>query len=151
MRNIRLITVDRAGRVEQHRTEILPDVADLGGVLFHAVKDKLDMRAVQLHKLAFHQLCRVVIPGNADFPAGAAYRFKHDVHDLVQHFLVHHVVLTKMLILNVVKDDFTVNLKCFILLVCRFLSLPIRRRSRLSLVLRQGKGVRGKDRNGIGT
>ena len=35
------------------------------------------------------------------------------------------------------KDDFTVNLKCFILLVCRFLSLPIRRRSRLSLVLCQ--------------
>ena len=111
----------------------------------------LSMRAVQLHKLAFHQLCRVVIPGNADFLAGAAYRFKHDVHDLVQHFLVHHVILAKMLILNVVKDDFTVNLKCFIFSVCRFLSLPIRRRSRLSLVLRQGKGVRGKDRNGIGT
>ena len=39
----------------------------------HLVKDKLDMRAVQLHKLGFHQLCRVIVPGNADGLAGAAY------------------------------------------------------------------------------
>ena len=93
------------------------------------------------------KVCRTeILPDIADFPPGAAHSFKHDVHNLV-----HHVVLAKMRIFNVVNDDFTVNLKCFIFSACRFLSLPIRRRSRLSLVHGQRKGVRGKDRNGIGT
>lgn len=41
------------------------------------------MFAVQFHKLGFHQLCRVVVSGNADRLSGAAYGFKDQVNDFI--------------------------------------------------------------------
>ena len=69
------------------------------------------MRAVQLHKLRFHQLCRVIVPGNTDGLAGAAYGFHQQVHNLVQRFPVNALdVLAKVFVLDVVHDDLTINL-----------------------------------------
>jgi len=47
----------KVGCVEKYRFQILLDVADFRGVLFHAVKDKFNVAAVQLHKLCFDKLC----------------------------------------------------------------------------------------------
>ena len=106
-----IVTVDRAGRIEQHSQQVFLDVADFRSVLAQTVKDKLDVRAVQLHKLGFHQLCRVIVPGNADGLAGAAYSFHQQVHDLVQCFPVNALdVLAKVFVLDVVHDDLTINL-----------------------------------------
>ena len=146
-----IVAVNSAEGIKQHRPEILPDVADLSGVLPQTVKDKLDMAAVQLHKLAFYQLCRIVVSGNADLLAGTAYRFQNNVHDLVQAVTVNALILQENVVFDVIADNLPVNPICFIFAVCRFLSLPFRRRSRLFPVHAQRGGVRGKDRNGIGT
>lgn len=81
------------------------------GVFADTVKDKLNVRAVQLHQLGFHQLGGVIVPGNADGLSGAAYGFHQQVHDLVQHIPVNPLgVLAKVFILDVVLDDLPINL-----------------------------------------
>ena len=120
-----IVAVNSAGGIKQHRPEILPDVADLSGVLPQTVKDKLDMAAVQLHKLAFYQLCRVVVTGNADLLAGTAYRFQNNVHDLVQAVTVNALILQKDVVFDVIADNLPVNPICFIFAGCRFLSASV--------------------------
>lgn len=61
-----VIAVNGVGRVEKYRFQILLDVTDFRGVLFHAVKDKFNVAAVQLHKLCFDKLCRIIVPGDTD-------------------------------------------------------------------------------------
>ena len=104
------------------------------------------MFTVQLHKLCFHQLGGVVVPGNADRLSPGADSFKHEVNNLVQPVPVKLHILHENVIGDIVLDDLPVNLVCA--LCVRFLSLPFRRRSRFSV---RGRGVRGKDRNGMGT
>ena len=71
----------------------------------------MQVRAVQLHQLGFHQLGGVIVPGNADSLSGAAYGFYQQVHDLVQHIPVNPLgVLAKVFILDVVLDDLPINL-----------------------------------------
>ena len=43
-----IIAVNGIRRIEQHRFKVLFDVADFGGILFHAVKDKFNVTAVEL-------------------------------------------------------------------------------------------------------
>lgn len=111
-----LRAVGRVGSVlvaekKKRSQQVFLDVADFRSVLAQTVKDKLDVRAVQLHKLGFHQLCRVIVPGNADGLAGAAYGFHQQVHNLVQRFPVNALdVLAKVFVLDVVHEDLTINL-----------------------------------------
>ena len=71
-----IVAVNGIRRIEQHRFKVLFDVADFGGILFHAVKDKFNVAAVELHKLCLDKLCRVIVPGDTDCLSLAAYRFK---------------------------------------------------------------------------
>ena len=122
-----VIAVNGVWGVEQHRFQILLDVADFGGVLTHTSKDKLNMTAVEFHKLFFHKLCRVIVPGDTDSLSAGADRFKDKGHNLVQAFFFKVSVLDEMLILDIVLDNFLIYSVC----VCRFLSLPFRRLCRV--------------------
>ena len=70
-----VIAVNGVWCVEKNRKQVLLDVAYLGGVLVHTVNHKLDMAAVQLHKLRLHKLGGVVVPGNAYYLAAGADGF----------------------------------------------------------------------------
>ena len=107
----RVIAVDGTWGVEQNRQQVFFDVPYFRGVFADTVKDKLNVRTVQLHQLGFHQLGGVIVPGNADGLSGAAYGFHQQVHDLVQHIPVNPLgVLAKVFILDVVLDDLPINL-----------------------------------------
>ena len=87
-----------------------------------------------------------VVPGNADRLSPGTDGFQHEVYNFIQPVPVKLHILYENVIVDIVLDDLPVNLKsglCF-----RFLSFPFRRRSRFLL---QRRGVRGKDRNGMGT
>ena len=81
-----VIAVNGVGCVEKYRFQILLDVADFRGVLFHAVKDKFNVAAVQLHKLCFDKLCRIIVPGDTNCLSFGADSFKDKGHNLVQAF-----------------------------------------------------------------
>lgn len=115
--------------------------ADFRGVLFHAVKDKFNVAAVELHKLCFDKLCRMIVPGDTDCLSFGADSFKDKGHNLVQASPVNVGMLDKMLILDIVLDDFLIHAVC----VCRFRSFPFR----LCRFLLKGEGLGGKDRNGM--
>ena len=128
-----IIAVNGIRRIEQHRFKVLFDVADFGGILFHAVKDKFNVTAVELHKLCLDKLCRVIVPGDTDCLSLAAYRFKDNRNNFVQTVFVYLPVAYKMVLLDIVLDYFLINAVC----VCRFLSFPFRRLCRFPVV-RQG-------------
>ena len=137
------IVVVNGGRgIEKHRPQVLLDVADFGGVFPHTVHDKLNVAAVQLHKLALYKLCRVVVPGDTDFLSCGADGFKDNVNDFVKTFPVCAAALHENVIVDIVLDDFLIHPVC----VARFLSLPFR----LCRVPAIRQGVRGMDRNGMG-
>ncbi len=108
----RIVAVDGAGRVKKHGPQVLLDVADFGGVISQAVQDELDVMAVQLHKLGFHQLGGVIVPGNTDGLSGGAYGFQHAVPQSRPAVFIHFGVLNGMFIVDVVLDDFPINLYC---------------------------------------
>ena len=51
-----IVAVDTDRRIVKRGQQVLPDIADLGGVLFEAVKDKSDMLRVELQKPGLHDL-----------------------------------------------------------------------------------------------
>ena len=122
-----LLVVDGGRSVEQHRPQILLDVADLRSVLPHTVHDKLDVAAVQLQKFALYQLGRVIVASDAERLSRRADSFQHEVYDLVQTLLVHFWVLRECVILDILPDDFTVNI--YGTLFERFRSFPFQRSS----------------------
>ena len=136
-----VVVVDRGRGVEQHSPQVLLDVADAGCVLPQAVHDKADMFTAQFHKLGFHQLGGVVVPGDADSLSGGADGFQHQVYDLVKLFPVNTPVLNEIVVLDVLQNDFPINLYGFVL----SRSFLFRRRSRC---LRRGRG-QGEERNGM--
>ena len=115
---------------------ILISFAHLGCVLPHAVQNKLNMAAVQLHKLGFDKFGWVVVPGNTDCLSCCADGFQHKVNYLVQTVFVNFAVLNEMIVFDIVLDNFPVNLYCVI--AFRFRSFPFRRRSRFALCKGQG-------------
>lgn len=50
--------------------------AQLCCVLFHTIKDKLDMTAIELHKLFFHKFGGIIVTGDADCFSRCADGFK---------------------------------------------------------------------------
>ena len=105
-----IVVVDGGRSVEQHRPQILLDVADLRGVLPHTVHDKLDVAAVQLQEFTLYQLGGVIVASDAERLSRRADSFQHEVYDLVQTLLVHFWVLRECVILDILPDDFTVNI-----------------------------------------
>ena len=78
-----VIAVNGVGCVEKYRFQILLDVADFRGVLFHAVKDKFNVAAVEFHKLCFDKLCRIIVPGDTDCLSFGADSFKYEGHNFI--------------------------------------------------------------------
>ena len=120
-----IVVVDGGRSIEQHRPQILLDVADLRGVLPHTVHDKLDVAAVQLQEFTLYPLGGVIIASDAERLSRRADSFQHEVYDLVQTLLVHFRVLRERVILDILHDDFTVNI--YGALFERFRSFPFRR------------------------
>ena len=89
------------------------------------VHDKLDVAAVQLQEFALYQLGRVIVASDAERLSRRADSFQHEVYDLVQTLLVHFRVLRERVILDILHDDFTVNI--YGALFERFRSFPFRR------------------------
>ena len=102
------------------------------------------MFAVQLQKLGFHQLRRIIVTGNAEGLAPGTDGFKDQVYNLVQTVAVIGQLAFQNVIADVVLDDLLIHPVCFI----RFLSFPFRRLCRPAL---RRRGGWGKDRNGMGT
>lgn len=101
------------------------DVADLRGVFPHTVHDKLDVAAVQLQEFTLYQLGGVIVASDAERLSRRADSFQHEVYNLVQTLLVHFRVLRECVILDILHDDFTVNI--YGALLERFHSSPFRR------------------------
>ena len=120
-----IVIVDGRRSVEQHRPQILLDVADLRGVFPHTVHDKLDVAAVQLQEFTLYQLGGVIVASDAERLSRRADSFQHEVYNLVQTLLVHFRVLRECVILDILHDDFTVNI--YGALLERFHSSPFRR------------------------
>lgn len=83
------------------------------------------MAAVQLQEFALYQLGRVIVASDAERLSRRADSFQHKVYDLVQTLLVHFRVLRERVILDILHDDFTVNI--YGTLFERFRSFPFRR------------------------
>ena len=96
--------------------------------MIHAVKDKFNVAAVELHKLCLDKLCRVIVPGDTDCLSFGADSFKHEGYNFIDEVFIKAVVLHENVILDIVLDDFFVNIKCARF---RFLSLPFRRLCRV--------------------
>ncbi len=67
------------------------------------------MFAVQLHKLGFHQLRRIVVTSNADGLAPGADGFKDQVYNLVQTVAVIGQIGFQNVIADVVLDNFLIT------------------------------------------
>ena len=120
-----VIIADSGRGVEKGCFQILLDVADFRGVLFHAVKDKFNVAAVQLQKFSLYQLGGVIVASDAERLSRRADSFQHEVYDLIQTLLVHFRVLRERVVLDILHDDFTVNI--YGALFERFRSFPFRR------------------------
>ena len=69
----RIVAVDGGRGVIQRRQKIFLDIADIGGVVLHAVHNILHMGTVQLHKPGLYHLRRIIVSGNADDFAGRTH------------------------------------------------------------------------------
>ena len=82
-----IVAVDTDRRIVKRGQQVLPDIADLGGVLFEAVKDKADMLRIELQKPGLHDLCREIAASDADMAAGGTDGIGHQTDDFFQAFL----------------------------------------------------------------
>ena len=124
----RIVAVHSGRGIEKHRPQVLFDVADFGGVLAHAGKDKFNVAAVKFHKPCLDKPCRIIVPGDTDSFSFSADRFKYEGHNLIDEVFIKAVILHEYVILDIVLDDFLINIKCARF---RFLSLPFRRLCRV--------------------
>ena len=93
------------GGIIQGGQQIPSDIADLGGVLLHAVKDVLDMRLLQPPETVLYRLNGDLAASYADGGAGAAKRVGDKVEDRI-NFLMP-VLLCKPLVLDVLFHFFS--------------------------------------------
>ena len=100
-REFREINADGDRGVIQGRQQILLDVADIGGVIPHAVHDILHMGTVQLHKAGFHHLRRIIVTGYTDRLSGRTDGIHDQLRNLVKLLTVHLRILNQILIPDV--------------------------------------------------
>ena len=105
----RVIAANRRRGIEKGSFHVLLDVADFGGVFLHTVQYKADMLAVQLHKLCFYKLCRVVVPCDTDCSSFGADGFKDKGKDFLYPVPVKVSVLYQIVVLDIVLDDFLIH------------------------------------------
>ena len=106
----RIVAVDGGRGVIQRRQKIFLDIADIGGVVLHAVHDILNMGTVQLHKPGLYHLRRIIVSGNADDFAGRTYGIHDQVNNLVKLLAVDMAVLHQIAVLDVIQNHFTITL-----------------------------------------
>ena len=94
------------------------------------------MLIVQLQQLGFHQLSRVIVPGNTDTLAGGADRLCQQIQDPIQLRLIN-AGLQVMVVLDIGLEKLPVNFNRFFRR--RFPPVPFR-------LKREGR----RDRKGIG-
>ena len=99
----RIIAVDGGRGVIQRRQKVFLDIADIGGVVLHAVHDILNMRTVQLHKTGLYYLRRIIVSGNADDFAGRTHGIHDQVNDFVKLLTVDMAVLHQIAVLDVIR------------------------------------------------
>ena len=97
----RIVAVDGDWGIIQRRQQIFLDVADIGGVVLHAVHDILNMRTVQLQEPGLDHFCRIIVPGNTDRLAGRTYGIHDQLRDLVQHLMVNTVTVFPEVIFDI--------------------------------------------------
>ena len=69
-------------------SQVLPDISHLRVLLVQAQEDVLDVMIAQLFESALDHLSGVILPCDLDIRLAAAQRFRHDLHDLIQTFMV---------------------------------------------------------------
>ena len=72
----------------ERRHQVLPDIVHLRVLLIKAQKDVLDVMIAQLFEPALDYLGGVILSCDLDIGLAAAQRLRHDLHDLVQTFMV---------------------------------------------------------------
>ena len=83
-----VVIVHRRWRMIERRLQVLPDIAYLRVLLIKAQKDVLDMMIAQLFEPALDHLGGVILSGDLDIRLAAAQRLRHDLHDLIQTFMI---------------------------------------------------------------
>ena len=94
--------------VIQRRQQIFLDIADIGDVLPHPVKDILDVGAVDLQEPGFHHLGGVVVPGDTDHLPVGADGIHHELHQLVQTVPVQLFILDEDIVVDILQNDLPV-------------------------------------------
>ena len=72
----------------ERRHQVLPDIAHLRMLLIEAQKDVPDVMIAQLFEPALDHLGGVILSCDLDIGPAAAQCLRHDLHDLVQTFMV---------------------------------------------------------------
>lgn len=83
-----VVIAHRRWRMIERRHQVLPDIAHLRVLLIEAQKDVLDVMITQLFEPALDHLGGVILSCDLDIWPAAAQRLCHDLHDLVQTFMV---------------------------------------------------------------
>ena len=79
-----IVAADGSRGVIQDGQQILLDIPDFGGVLFHAIQRKLDMLCVQLQEPGTDNLMREIAACDAGIPPGSCNHLNHKFHDFIQ-------------------------------------------------------------------
>lgn len=83
-----VVIAHRRWRMIERRHQVLPDIAHLRVLLIEAQKDVLDVMIAQLFEPVLDYLGGVILSCDLDIWPAAAQRLRHDLHDLVQTFMV---------------------------------------------------------------
>ena len=87
-----IVRTDSDWGVEKRCQQVLLDVFDIGSVILQAVKNILDVQAIQLHQPAFHDFPGLIVSGNADFFFSGAASLSQDIQDSFERFLLGRMV-----------------------------------------------------------
>ena len=115
-----VVAADGSGRVPERCQQILPDVADFGGVFFQTVKDKLDI-SLSIFK------SRVSPPrqdnrSQRGYSSAGTDRLNHQLNNFINTVMVIREVLQEVIVADVLLDDFSIDFMS--LSSHRFFSLP---------------------------
>ena len=87
--HLRIVVIAHRRRcMIERRHQVLPDIAHLRVLLIEAQKDVLDVMITQLFEPALDHLGGVILSCDLDIGPAATQRLRHDLHDLVQTFMV---------------------------------------------------------------
>lgn len=98
------VVVHRRWCMIKRRHQVLPDIAHLRVLSIKAQKDVLDVMQVQLFESSLDHFGGVILSCDLDIRFAAAQRFRHDLYDLIQTFMIvwriQHVIFDLLLYLG---------------------------------------------------